>query len=336
MIYPSFLKEQDTIGVSAPSNGINKKQDINRLNNAIKKFNEKNFLIKETKSVRSSTLGRSTSSKNRAKELEELYLNDKIKAIIIAAGGDFLLEMLSDFDFEVVKNNLKWLQGYSDPTALLYTITTKYDIATIYADNFKAFGMEPWHQSLLNNLEILKGSIKVQESFPFYEEDKKRLTGLEPYNLTKKVYWQNITSKSNIKIKGRIIGGCLDVLQDLFKTKYDNTKEFIEKYKDDGIIWFFDICELSSESIIRILWKMKDSNYFKYTKAILFSRIYLSKSYYDISYIEAIKTHLESLNIPIIINTDIGHIGPRLTIINGAVANISVTNGKGKIEFILK
>ncbi len=337
MIYPEFLKEKDTIGVTAPSDGITDKVKLKRLDNAIKNFEDRSFIIKETPNVRCSVKGRSASSKERTDELESLYKDDNVKAIICASGGDFLLEMLSELDFNVIKDNPKWLQGFSDPTGLLFTITTNLDIATIYADNFGCFGMEPWHKSLENNLEILKGNIIEQTSFSKYEKGyKDYITGKEPYELTEKVYWQNLNNEEVINIKGRMIGGCLDIITDLFGTRFDKTKDFLEKYKDDGIIWYFDVCELSSESIIRILWKLKDNNYFKYTKGILFSRVYACNSYYDITYEEAIYESLKDLNIPIIINTDIGHVSPRMTIINGAIATITSSKGKGKIKFELK
>ena len=336
MIYPEFLKEHDTIGVTAPSDGVTDEVKLKRLDNAIKNFEDRSFIIKETPNVRCSVKGRSSSSKERAEELESLYKDDNVKTIITSGGGDFLLEMLSELDFNVIKDNPKWLQGYSDPTGLLFTITTNLDIATVYSDNFKTFGMEPWHKSLENNLEILKGNIIEQTSFSKYEEDKKLITGLEPFNLTKKVYWKNLNNEEVINIKGRIIGGCLDLITELFGTRFDNTKAFLEKYKDDGIIWYFDVCELSSESLIRTLWKLKDNGYFKYTKGILFSRVYACNSYYDITYEEAIYESLKVLNIPIIINADIGHVSPRMTIINGAIATITSSKGKGKIKFTLK
>ena len=336
MIYPEFLKEHDTIGVTAPSDGITDEVKLKRLDNAIKNFEDRSFIIKETPNVRCSVKGRSSSSKERAEELERLYKDDNVKTIITSGGGDFLLEMLSELDFNVIKDNPKWLQGYSNPTGLLFTITTNLDIATVYSDNFKTFGMEPWHKSLENNLEILKGNIIEQTSFSKYEEDKKLITGLEPFNLTKKVYWKNLNNEEVINIKGRIIGGCLDLITELFGTRFDNTKAFLEKYKDDGIIWYFDVCELSSESLIRTLWKLKDNGYFKYTKGILFSRVYACNSYYDITYEEAIYESLKDLNIPIIINADIGHVSPRMTIINGAIATITSSKGKGKIKFTLK
>ena len=336
MIYPEFLKEKDTIGVTAPSDGITDEVKLKRLDNAIKTFEEKGFNIKETPNVRCSVKGRSSTSKERASELESLYEDKEVNAIITSGGGDFLLEMLSELDFNTIKDNPKWLQGYSDPTGLLFTITTNIDIATIYADNFKTFGMEPWHKSLENNLEILKGNIIEQTSFSKYEEDKKLITGLEPFNLTKKVHWKNLNNEEVINIKGRMIGGCLDLITELFGTRFDKTKDFLEKYKDDGIIWYIDICELTGEVIARTLWKLKYNGYFKYTKGIIFGRSFIYNSYYDISYEETIYESLKDLNIPIIINADIGHVSPRMTIINGAIATITSSKGKGKIKFELK
>lgn len=336
MIYPSFLKKGDTIGITAPSDGTTEEIDIYRLNNGVEKFRKIGYKIKETPDVRTSIKGKSASSKVQAKELENLYKEQEISTIICTAGGDFLLEMLSEVDFEVIKNNPKWLQGYSDPTGLLYTITTNLDIATIYADNFKAFGMEKWHSSLENNLKILEGNIISQESFEKYESGRTdRIIGNESYVLDANVKWENINC-NEVNITGRIIGGCIDILSELFGTRFDKTKEFINKYKEDGIVWYFDNCELTSESLIRTLWKFKDNEWFKYAKGIVFGRSGLEKSCYDISFKEAVTRMLQDLNIPIIINADIGHVSPRMTVINGAIANIVSKNGKGKMEFKLK
>lgn len=337
MIYPKFIKKNSSIGITAPSAGVVEKEDLYRLDSAVKKFEDLSFYIKETNNVRKSSKGRSSSSKERAFELESLFKDKNVSSIICVAGGDFLLEMLSELNFNIVKENPKWLQGYSDPTGLLFTITTNLDIATIYADNFKSFGMKHWHESLKNNVEILKGNILKQNSFDKYEKERvERSIGDEEYHLTEKVYWENLTGEEKIEVTGRMIGGCLDILNDLFGTRFDKTKEFIEKYKTDGIIWYFDNCEFSSEQLIRTLWKLKDNGWFCYTKGIIFGRSMTEKSYYDISFKEAITYSLKELNVPIIINTDIGHVSPRMTIINGAIATITSEKGKGTIEFELK
>ena len=119
MEYPKFIKENDSIGVTSPSDGVTREEKLYRLDCAIKKFNELGFGIVETNNVRTSYKGRSSSSEERARELESLYKDEKVKAIIISSGGDFLLEVLSELDFEVIRKNPKWLQGFSDPTGLL-------------------------------------------------------------------------------------------------------------------------------------------------------------------------------------------------------------------------
>lgn len=337
MIYPKFIKENDTIGVTALSDGITKKEKIYRLNSAIKNITNFGFQLKETPNVRTSIQGKSSDNKTRAKELIELFQDNSIKAIISASGGDFLLEILPYIDFNIIKNNPKWVQGYSDPTSLLYIITTTLDIATIYGDNFCSFGMNPWHQSLYNNIEILKGNIITQNSFNKYESTYQEYTvGDEPYHLTESVFWKNLNNENDIKITGRIIGGCIDCLNDLFGTRFDNTKNFIEKYKDDGIIWYFDNCELSNDQLIRTFWKFKDNGYFEHTKGIIFGRSTRDFSYYDISFENALKYSFHDFNIPIVINTDIGHVSPRMTIINGSIATITSSKGKGTISFELK
>ena len=337
MIYPKFIKEQGTIGVTAPSRGITNELDLKRLESAIKNINEKGFNVIETENVRTDNLGRSSSKEERAKQLESLFLDKEVDAIISASGGDFLMEMIPYLNYEVIKNNPKWFQGYSDPTWLTYTITTNLDIATIYSNNFKSFGMKPWHKSLETNIKILKGDLINQKSFEKYELYKKNQeTGLEDYNLTEKVKWKIITGEKEVAIKGRMIGGCLDVINEIYGTNYDKTQEFLEKYQNDGIIWYLENYSLTSEDLTRVLWKLNDKGYFKYTKGIIFGRSLNYQSFYNLSFEETIKSSLKDLKVPIITEADFGHLSPRMTIINGAIAEIKVKNDQGEISFILK
>ena len=39
-------------------------------------------------------------------------------------------------------------------------------------------------------------------------------------------------------------------------TEFDKTVEFVEKYKEDGIIWFLEACELNVFSIRRAVWQL--------------------------------------------------------------------------------
>jgi muramoyltetrapeptide carboxypeptidase LdcA involved in peptidoglycan recycling len=144
------------------------------------------------------------------------------------------------------------------------------------------------------------------------------------------VKWENITGDEEIEITGRLIGGCLDVLLNLVGTKYDNTVNFIEKYKEDGIIWYFDNCDLSSEEIIRAFWQLKESGWLKYVNGIVFGRSATEDGYY-MSFKEAVYESLNYLNVPIIVNADLGHKAPRMTLINGSIATFKSKDGKGSL-----
>lgn len=337
MKYPNFIQKGDTIGIPAPSSGIDKKEKQQKFLNAKKRLENYDYNIVLSENIFKNKKGRSALAKKRAEEIIEMFKNDEINMLLCAAGGDFLIEILPFIDFEEIKKHPKWIAGFSDPTGILYPITTKCDIATIYGQNFGAFGMNDIHQSQEYFLEIIKGNLIEEKSFDLYEnEEPLVITGLENYNLTEKVYWRTLDEKE-VSINGRIIGGCFDILSELAGTKYDGIKEFNEKYKSDGIIWYFDNCEMSKEQTIRTLWKFAELDYFKYTKGIIFGRFGVETSYYDYNVKECLMDSiLGKLDIPVIYDADISHKAPCLTIINGAMAKIEVRDGIGSILFTLK
>lgn len=336
MKYPKFLKQGDCIGIPAPSAGAYDELDIARYKNAKKKIEALGYKVELSKNIFKSEKARSADAKTRAEEINEMFESKEIDAIICATGGEFLVEILPYVDFEKFVQNPKLIQGFSDPTGLLFPITTKYDIATIYGKNFSSYGAEQYHKSVSDSLEFLKGNIIPQENFDLYEEERiERVTGIEGYNLTEKVEWK-ILNADTVNVRGRIIGGCLDIICELCGTKYDGTNEFIDKYKNDGIIWYFDNCELSKEELIRSLWKLNELGYFRYTKTVIFGRNGREVSCIGYDMKECLKDSvLSNLNIPIVFDADISHKYPCLNIINGAIANIEVGKGKGKIEFEL-
>ena len=336
MLIPEFLKQGDLIGVPAPSDGSNYFEKEKRFLNAKKRLEDVGYQVKLSDNIFNSVRGRSSSDIKRATEINDMFQDKNIKIMLCAAGGDFLIEILPYIDYNLIKNNPKWLIGFSDPTGLLYSITTKCDMATIYGTNFGNLGSKELDKSQENFLEIIKGNLLTEHSYDLYEETRlERITGLEGYNLTEKVIWKTLDNK-DVVVTGRIIGGCLDVISTIAGTKYDGIKEFNYKYKDDGLIWYFDNCELSFEETIRVLFKLHELDYFRYTKSIIFGRFGSNQTSYDYT----VKTCLEDsiiskLNIPIIYDTDFSHKGPCLNIINGVIATIEVKNNKGLITFKL-
>ena len=147
MIYPEFLKEGDTIGVTALSAGVGRNLDDYKF--SIKTIENLGFKVCETKSVRVNNKVSNT-AEERAKELDRLVNDEDISMVLNACGGDFALEVMPHINEESIKNNIKWFCGASDPTSFLYYVTTKFDIATLYGYNAGSFDTDELHESQIN------------------------------------------------------------------------------------------------------------------------------------------------------------------------------------------
>ena len=327
MIYPSFLKRDDTIGICAPSAGIGE-DDFADFDVSLSHLRSQGWNIKETASVRSG-LDESACAEIRGAEFNSLVRDNEVKAILCASGGDFLITMLPYVDGEALKVAPKWIQGYSDPTSLLYYVTTALDIATVYGVNAGGFWMQKLHPSLSDGIRILKGDIPTQHSFYLYESSRSGRDG--GYALTDRVEWK--TPNGSVDTTGRLLGGCLDCICDVIGTRYDKTLDFIERYKDDGVIWYFDIFAMKSESVHNTLFKMKDMGYFDNARAFIFGRVCFPGSFTGMSYAEAANKILG--DAPVILDADVGHVPPKMTFINGALARVTSDGGKGAVEMFL-
>ena len=343
MVFPEFLKPGDMIGVSAFSHPIDEEKDQNRFRNGAKQLEQRGYQTCFTANVfqEADPFGRSGSGKEKAQQLHELLKNKHVRGIYSAAGGDFLAEMLPYIDLDLVKSNPKWIQGYSDNTSLLYYLTTKGGIATAYGANFSDFGMEEWDLSVERGLKVLEGSCRVQESFDQYQDGfGNRENGLEGYARDRDVFWNCInTEDGSCTFRGRLLGGCMDVLLNIAGTRYDGTLEFLERYREDGIIWYLESFDLHFEMMMEGLWKMKELGWFAHTTGFLFGRpLFYPEMAYDgtplPSYQDVLLERLSPYQVPIITGADIGHKGPQFVMLNGALAEVHCAKGKGRITYL--
>ena len=336
MRYPEKLKVGDTIGICAPSSGTVEPDKLERLDKAIEQFKQLGYKVIETASVRKDVQGKSAEGVVRAQEFMELWENEDVKLIIYSGGGDFLMEMLDYIDFsELKKSKPKWTQGFSDITHLSFLLNTICDMPSIYGENVKDYGMVTWYKNLEDSLKIVSGEEIIQNSFEKYQ-DQKEDNADGTYNLTNVVNWKNITGEEKIEIKGRALGGCLDCVDTLIGTEFDKVKEYVEKYKNDGIVWFLECYEMNTPLLQRILWKMKHAGYFKYCKGVVFGRSLMMREDYELSEEQAILDAIGDLDLPIITGADIGHVPPQLAITQGAILKVTSQNGKGTVQTYFK
>lgn len=336
MIFPKYIKKGDTIGVTATSSGIVNELKQKRIKNAIKNFENRGYNVKVTDNVYTSDWrGCSSTGKERGEQFNELIKNKDVSCIFSVAGGDYLMEMLEYVDFESIKNNPKWFQGFSDNTTLIYPIVTKCDVAAVYGCHISDFGMKPWQKPVEDALGVIEGTTKKLHSYDNFEDERHEyVSGYEGYCADKEVRWVNGRMEDEISMTGRLVGGCLDVIVFLLGTSYDGTEEFINKYKSDGIIWNLESFNMEDTTIITHLWQMKEKGYFKNVNGFIFGRPLMYNSWSNRTYEDAVMWVLDDLDVPIIFNSDIGHKGPQFPIIEGAKAKIISSNGKGILEYI--
>lgn len=308
MKYPNFLKQGDTVGITALSCGMGNDLLETKISfNNLKKY----FKLIITSNVYGKHLVSST-KEERIKELNEV-LNEDIQMLMVYRGGYYLYETLDKIDFSKIVDKNIWVGGYSDPTSLLYILTVKYDLATIYGLNGKSYDYNPLKPYQLNNLDIIQGKKIIQKSF----NDR-----------------ETISLNGDFTDSGMIIGGCLDVLKDIIGTTYDNTLNFIEKYHQHKIIWYFDIFDMSSRDTYITLLQLNNIGWFKYTNTIIFGTVLNQREDEHMTYLSAIKNVFPNKNI--IYNANIGHIKPVFTIINGSIATVKYNNDSMSIEMNLE
>lgn len=320
MIIPEFLKDGDLVGVTACSCGVLYK--IDKYEKSISNFKKQNLRLIETDNVRTYGIV-SSDIKTRVREFEELVKNPEVKMINMASGGDFLIDMLPYLNYDLIKKNVKWVGGSSDPTSLLYTITTNLDIATIYTPcNMSGYSADNLHKSYLDYFRIIKGDLVTQTKSDLHEGEDDIFDQVN--------VWDSFGD--TVDEQGIIIGGCIDCLKDLIGTNLDKTKEFIEKYKDEGIIWYFDVFGLSSDELYRTLLQFENAGWFKYTPVILIGKVRIPDEFPGLTYEDAINNALS--NHKVIYKFDVGHVKPSMTMINGMKARVKYDGKEGSLEYI--
>lgn len=249
-----------------------------------------------------------------------------------------MCEILDDIDFDAIKEaKPQWFMGYSDNTNLTFLLPTICDIAAIYGPNAPAFGMEPWHPAIEDAYEVLIGQKTVVSGYSLWEKTSLKTpeTPLEPYHVTEPVLLRT-NSDTSIRMEGRLLGGCLDCLGNLVGTGYDHVKEFNERYKQDGVIWFLESCELNLMSIRRTLWQLAHAGWFEQAKGFLIGRpgVYGAEEF-GINHYDAYFEALKEFNVPIVMDTDIGHLPPMMPLVCGAMAKVSVEDNKIEVAMDL-
>lgn len=363
MRFPEHLPQNGTIGFLAPSFGCAIEPYKSAFDNALRKWKGMGYQLKLGPNCYAGEgIGISNTPEKCGQEVMEMFQDKEADILISCGGGELMCEILPYVDFEVLaKAEPKWFMGYSDNTNLTYLLATLTDTASVYGPCAATFGMEPWHESVSDAFAILTGEKHVVRGYDLWE--KESLKGPEnpytPYNVTEPRVLRTFvgrrelfigenaglakpelscadTNISNEKMEfsGRLLGGCMDCLVNLVGTRFDKTKEFIEKYKDDGIIWFLEACELNVFAIRRAMWQMEEAGWFQYVKGFLIGRPMNGEAMMGLDAYDAVLKVADRKNVPVIMDVDLGHVAPMMPIVVGSLADVTVQGNE--IEVAMK
>lgn len=134
---PSKLQKGDTIGVIAPSNYI-KEDDLEYINASIALMEASGFKVKFGKYVFENTLKYGTSPQKRAEDVNNIFADKEVKAVMCVKGGEDSNSILDYIDYEIIKNNPKIICGFSDNTSILNAIHEKAGLVTFHGPTFKS------------------------------------------------------------------------------------------------------------------------------------------------------------------------------------------------------
>ena len=191
------IQKGDTIGVTAPSDPIVGK-NIDELNNAKKIIENLGFKVKYSKNIFSNTFGYSSSPKEKAEDINEMFKNKEIKMIWFAKGGENSNSIFEYLDYELIKENPKIICGYSDITSITNIINQKTGLVTFSGTNFKTIATDETNYSLGQALNRF-----VNKSTKIGNEN-------EQYKIIQPG-----------QAEGKLIGGNLSLLRGLVAGKYN-------------------------------------------------------------------------------------------------------------------
>jgi len=283
MKYTKPLGKKDTIGLIAPAGPL---RDI-KIEEIKYELNRLGYEVKIGKSCYLSYKGYlSGKDKDRALDLERMFLDKNIDAIICVRGGYGCARILDLIDFTIIRDNPKAFIGFSDVTALHIAINQLSNLATYHG--------------------IMAASIKKWDEFTYSSL-------IKALNFKEELIIENPSNENLVSLyegicEGAITGGNLSVIVSTLGTKYEiDTK--------NKILFIEEIGEYTYK-VDKMLNHMQMAGKFNDCKGIIFGEFTNCKKAFQND--EGILNILKEIAIknkkPTICNLKSGHCMPMVTI----------------------
>ncbi|EEA00192.1 peptidase U61 LD-carboxypeptidase A [Burkholderia sp. H160] len=337
--FPKPLAQGDVIAITAPSSGIPAPL-YPHLDQAIDALRKRGYLVIEGECLRQHYKSASATRQQRASELMRLLTEPDIAAVMPPWGGELAMELLPLLGFRALENvPAKWFSGFSDLSTLHLPLTTKAGWATLHGPNLMQLGssdIDAVTAAIWDVLTLQPGTRFSQSASRHHQsKDTDSSAGSDAGpSLEDETSWKRLDgSKSDLKLSGRLIGGCLDTISRLAGTAFGNVPRFVEASGTDGTLLYLENAEMTPCNLARALLGLRLNGWFDGVSGVLIGRNAGPESAQsdDLSYIDALQSVLGDVHCPVIYDMDIGHVPPQLSLVNGALAEVELRDGHGTV-----
>ena len=279
----------------------------------------------------------------RAKDLKDAFMDDSIKGIICAIGGNDTYKtipyLMEDKEFiESVKNHPKLFTGFSDTTNN-HLMLNKLGLNTFYGPCFLADIAEldkemlPYTKEYFSKFFLSEDKFEIKSS-PVWYKDRENYGPEElgkPRIVCKETHGFEVLNGKG-SVTGKLYGGCIESIYDALcgqaKDIYDkyNILPSSDEWKEK--ILFIETSEekVTPENLEKILNEFKNRKILKNVRGILVGKP-IDEVYYE-EYKEVYKKIFKDIDTPVLYNINFGHSVPRCIVPYNKEATVDYDNKK--------
>ena len=277
----------------------------------------------------------------RAEDLKTAFLDESIKGIICAIGGNDTYKtipyLMEDEEFKTsVKNNPKIFTGFSDSTTN-HLLLHHLGLETFYGPNFLVDLAELDKDMLPYTKEYFLKFFQNEEKYQIESSDTwyydRESYGAEqlgiPRKSTKETHGYEVLNGSGVR-KGKLYGGCLEIIIDaLAGTRHQKAKDIMEKYHilptlaewQEKILFIETSDEKPTpDKLEAMLTILKDAKILENVQGLIVGKPQ-DEIYYE-EYKKVYQKIFQDIQTPVLYNVNFGHSVPRCIIPYGARAII--------------
>jgi muramoyltetrapeptide carboxypeptidase len=292
------------VGVVAPASNV-KRSDLEAGCEGLRRAGYRPFYFE---SILEQDLYFAGSVHRRARELEEMFVRDDVRAIVCARGGygsNYLLEAL---DLETIKTHPKIFVGYSDLTTLLTYFSDRAGLTTFHGPMIAKDWAKEGGVDLASWRAALEGSIGWDASLG---------AGSGAIGLAEG------------SGEGILYGGCLSILVASLGTPYE--------IQTAGTILFLEDIAAKPYQIDRMLMQLKLAGKFRGVRGIVFGEmrecVQTGNQGYTLE--EVVRRIVGELEVPVAYGLRSGHVtSANITLPIGVRAKLTVSDGQVSLKII--